>query len=219
MDAQWSDRTQAEDRHDFGFVNFRRNTRNVTYDSLSPTAQGATTTFATDTQLEARGETFDRTEEYIGVGFDVSFTPQEGTEFLADLSFSETTRTEHQLLIRTQTDPRYRVSWERQSSDTGSFTIRGADPNDHALFIDRYRARVDSDLDRRNTVTALRFDIEQAVEIGALKQIDTGIRFSSQEYYSLAGGRNQYELRNDRTNRGNGNEISEAESVTQYIQD
>lgn len=213
LDAQWSDRTQAEDRHDFGFVNFRRNTRNVTYDSLSPTTQGATTTFATDTQLEARGETYDRTEEYIGVGFDVSFTPQEGTTFLADLSFSETTRTEHQLLIRTQTDPRFRVSWERQSSDAGSFTIRGANPNDHALFIDRYRARVDSDLDRRNTVTALRFDIEQAVDISALKRIDTGIRFSSQEYYSLAGGRNQFELRNDRTNRGNGNEVSEANSV------
>lgn len=213
LDVQWSERTQAEDRHDFGFVNFRRNTRNVTYDSLSITSQGATTTFATDTQLEARGETYDRTEEYIGVGFDVLFTLSENTKFLADLSFSETSRTEHQFLIRTQTDPRYRVSWERHSSDAGSYTIRGADPNDHSLFIDRYRARIDSDLDRRNTVTALRFDMEQAVEIGAINQIDTGIRFSSQEYYSLAGGRTQYEIRNDRTNRGNGQQLSREDSV------
>lgn len=200
FDIQWSERTQAEDRHDFGFVNFRRNTRNVTYDSLTITSQRAVTTFSTDTQMEARGETYDRTEEYIGAGFDVSFTLNENTKFLADLSFSETNRTEHQFLIRTQTDNRYRVNWERHSSDAGSYTIRGADPNDHALFIDRFRARIDSDLDRRNTVKALRFDIEKAVEIGAIKQIDTGIRFSSQEYYSLAGGRTEYELRNGRNN-------------------
>ena len=214
FDAQWSERTQAEDRHDFGFVNFRRNTRNVTYDSLSITSQGATTTFATDTMLEARGETYDRTEEYIGVGFDVSFTPQEGTKFLADLSFSETTRTEHQFLIRTQTDDRYRVSWERHSSDAGSFTIRGANPNDHSLFINRYRARIDSDLDRRNTVTALRFDIEQAVQIGALNRIDTGVRISSQEYYSLAGGRTNLELRNDRDSPGNQTSVPQQDGVT-----
>ena len=213
LDFQWSDRTQAEDRHDFAFVNFRRNTRNLTYESLSITSQNATTTFATDTQMEARGETYDRTEEYVGVGLDVAFTLNEETKFLADLTFSETTRTEHQFLIRTQTDPRYRVTWEKKSSDAGSYIIRGADPNDHDLFKDRYRARIDNDLDRRNTVKALRFDMEQAVEFGAVDQIDAGIRFSAQEYYSLAGGRNQFELRNDRTNRAGGNEVTRENSV------
>lgn len=212
FDLQWSERTQAEDRHDFAFVNFRRNTRGVTYDSLSFTPQRATTTFATDTQLEARGETYDRTEEYLGFGLDFSFSPSEATKVTGDLAFSETNRTETQLLIRTQTDPRYRVTWERNSSDAGSYTIRGANPEDHTIFKDRYRARIDNDLDRRNTVTALRLDLEQEVEFGTVNRLDAGVRFSSQEYYSLAGARTEYELRNDRTNRKNNLTVTQAQA-------
>lgn len=211
FDVQWSERVQEEDRHDFAFTNFRRNTVGTTFDSLTISDTGALSTFSTETQMEARGETYNRTEEYLGGGLGFAFQATDRLLLSGDLSFSETTRTEQQLLIRTQTDPRYLVSWERQSSDAGSFTITGADPTDHSLFIDRYRARIDNDLDRRNTATAARFDLSYELDNDFVTSVDAGVRASRLEYYSLAGARDQYEIRNDRSSSANGTTLTEAE--------
>lgn len=212
FDVQYSERVQEEDRHDFAFVNMRRNTVGTTFDSLSITPQGATTTLTTETQLEARGETYNRTEEYIGGGLSASYEVNDKLTVSGDISFSETTRTEQQFLIRTQSDPRFLVAWERNSSDAGSYTITGADPTDYGLFIDRYRARVDNDLDRRNTITAGRLDFDYETAFGPVNMLSGGVRFSSQEYYSLAGARNEFELRNGRSNTDNGVTVSEEDS-------
>jgi iron complex outermembrane recepter protein len=215
VDIQWSERVQEEDRHDIAFVNMRRNTVGVTYDSLNITDQGATTSLTTDSQIEARGETYNRTEEYIGGGFAASWDATDRLTLSTDISFSETERTEEQLLIRTQTDPRYRVAWERDSSDAGSWTIEDADVTDHSLFIDRYRARIDNDLDRTNTSNAVRFDLNYELDAGAIRAIDAGVRYSTQDYYALAGARDEYEIRNDRSNTFNGVTQSEEASEAQ----
>ncbi len=215
LDVQWSERVQEEDRHDLGFVNMRRNTVGTTYDSLNITDQGATTSLTTETQIEARGETYNRTEEYLGGGFSAAWQVSENLRLSSDISFSETTRTETQFLIRTQSDPRFLTSWERNSSDAGSYTIEGADPTDHGLFIDRYRARIDNDLDRTNKTEAIRFDLEYTTDAGLIKGVDAGVRFSELEYYSLSGARNEFEIRNDRDNTDNGVTRSEDDSVAQ----
>lgn len=215
LDMQWSERVQEEDRHDIAFVNLRRNTVGTTYDSLNISDTGATSSLTTETQIEARGETYNRTEEYIGGGFAASWAVTDALRLSTDISYSETTRTEQQFLIRTQTDPRYLTAWERNSSDAGSFTIEDADPTDHDIFIDRYRARIDNDLDRTNTSNAIRFDLDYMLDAGVIKGIDAGVRFSKLEYYSLAGARNEFEIRNDRDNTANGVTRTEADSAAQ----
>jgi TonB-dependent receptor len=212
LDMQWSERVQEEDRHDIAFVNMRRNTVGTTYDSLNISDTGATSSLTTETQIEARGETYNRTEEYLGGGLAISWDVNDSLTLSTDISYSETTRTEQQFLIRTQTDPRFLTAWERGSSDAGSYTIEDADPTDHDLFVDRYRARIDNDLDRTNTTKAIRFDLDYALDKGPITGIDAGVRFSTLEYYSLAGARNQFEIRNGRSNSANGVTRTEEES-------
>lgn len=215
FDVQWSERIQEEDRHDIAFTNMRRNTVGTTNDSLTISDTGAVSSLTTETQMEARGETYNRTEEYIGGGLAAAWQVNSDLKLSTDISYSDTNRTETQFLIRTQTDPRFLTAWERNSSDAGSYTIEDGDVTDHGLFIDRYRARIDNDLDRSNTARAIRFDMEYELNSGFITGIDAGVRSSKLEYYSLAGGRDEYEIRNDRDNTDNDVTRTEEESVAQ----
>ncbi|BFM08500.1 TonB-dependent receptor [Halioxenophilus aromaticivorans] len=217
FDVQWSERVQEEDRHDIAFVNLRRNTVGTTYDSLNLSNTGATSSLTTETQIEARGETYNRTEEYLGGGLSAAWQVTDTLTLSGDISFSETTRTEQQYLIRTQTDPRFLTNWERGSSDAGSYTIVDADVDDHSLFADRYRARIDNDLDRTNTNDAIRFDLNYDLNGSIVTAIDAGVRFSKLDYYSLSGARTEFEIRNDRDNTYNDVTRTEAESNAQIL--
>lgn len=230
FDVQYSERIQEEDRHDIAFVNSRRNVRDFdlsddflaanpdfptsTFDSLVFSDTGALTSFVTETNIEARGETFNRTEEYIGGGLSASYDVTDRLTVTGDVSFSETNRTEEQLLIRTQNDDRLLVAWTRDDSIAGNFTIVGDnfDINDHGNFIDRYRARIDNDLDRRNTVMAGRLDVNYETDWGIVKGIDAGVRYASQEYLSLSGARSEFEIRNDRNSTDAGFTILEEDA-------
>jgi TonB-dependent receptor len=205
LDVQISERVQSELRNDLNFANQKRATVGITGPSLVVSPTGAVSSWAGQTAIESNSEIYSREEDYVGGGLTVAFDVSDRLTLSADASFSETTRVEQQISLRTQSDDQdifnndtpaelsnlgdggYRpiVSW---NLDTGipQYTINDFDVADHTLFSDEYRVRIDSDVDRKNTVTALRTDFELR-DFGwdIIPGIAGGVRISELEYLDL----------------------------------
>ncbi len=201
LDLQISDRTQAERRHDLNFANARRNTRGVTAESLVTSPSGAVFAWEGETAIESNSELFERTEEYIGGGLAIEWAVNDRLNVSVDASYSETTREELQILLRTQSDNHdifnmstpsgYRpdVAWDRRQSGIPQYVIQDFDVRDRTLFSDEYRVRIDSDVDRTNEISAIRADFQWDMEGDFLNSIEGGLRFAEQEYLNLGGAR------------------------------
>lgn len=206
FDLQQSERVQAEQRHDLNFANMKRVTPSVTPQSLVVSDTGAVLEWAGETAIESNSETYSRTEDYLGYGLNVAYAFTDDLTISADYSFSETTREEVQVLLRTQSDNEdisgertaagYRpmVSWD-MSSGIRQYQVTDFDVTDHSLFSDRYRARIDNDVDRRNTINAFRTDFDLRLGSGVITGIKGGLRFSELEYVDLGSARNEHEIR------------------------
>ena len=200
VDAQISERVQAEQRHDLNFANQKRATKDVTGDALVATEKGAILEWMGTTAVESNSEVYSRTEDYKGYAIDIEHQFNENLTLSMDYSSSETTREELQISLRTQSDDQdifnvrtksgYRpmVSWNR-SSGIPQFTLTDFDVTDHTLFSDEYRVRIDSDVDRVNKVDALRFDLEWNPGWNRISSVEAGVRFSEMEYVNLGGTR------------------------------
>lgn len=195
VDAQWSERVQSEDRHDLNFSNMKRNTDGVTLESLVAQPNGVVQFLETQSDIESNGEIYERAEEYIGYGASASYDVTDRLTVSGDYSFSETTREELQISLRvsSQGGPgsggRENVSWARDGDGFVNFTVQDFDVNDLSNFTDGVRARIDSDVDRRNTVEALRLDANYETDWGAITSVDFGVRQSTLEYVNLGGTR------------------------------
>ena len=195
VDAQWSERTQSEDRHDLNFSNMKRSTEGVTLESLQFKDNGVVQFIETQSDIESNGEIFERTEEYVGYGLSAAYDVTDRFRISGDYSFSETTREELQVSLRvsSQGGPgsggRENVSWARDGDGFVNFTVTDFDVTDITNFTDGVRARIDSDVDRRNTVEALRFDGNYQADWGAIESLQFGVRLSELEYVNLAGTR------------------------------
>lgn len=198
LDAQWSERTQSEDRNDLNFSNMKRSVSGVTIASLQAQPNGVVQFLETQSDIESNGEIYSRAEEYVGIGLSGSYQATDKLRLSGDYSFSETTREELQVSLRvsSQGGPgsggRENVTWSRDGDGFVTFTVEDFDVNDILNYTDGVRARVDSDVDRTNTVEALRFDADYDVELGAINNLDFGVRFSELEYVNLAGTRDTY---------------------------
>ena len=201
LDVQLSERVQAERRHDLNFANARRNTRGVTADSLVTSNSGAVFAWEGRTAIESNSEIYSRTEDYTGGGLAIDWTVNDRLTVSADASFSETERIERQIQLRTQSDnddifnedtvSGYRpiVSWDRRPSGIHQYLIQDFDVTDHTLFSDEYRARIDSDVDRTNTISALRGDFALELNSDSFSSLEGGIRIADNEYLNLGGTR------------------------------
>ena len=195
LDAQWSERIQSEDRNDLNFSNMKRNTSGVTLPSLQVQPNGVVQFIETQSDIESNGEIYSRTEEYFGWGLGGDFDVTDRLTLSADYSFSETTRDEDQVSLRvsSQGGPgsggRENVSWMRDGDGFVTFTVEDFDVNDISNYTDGVRARIDSDVDRRNTVEALRLDALYDVDWGAIDSLQFGVRESELQYVNLAGTR------------------------------
>ena len=198
FDLQQSERIQSELRHDLNFANMKRVTPGVTAESLVVTDTGAVTQWTGETAIESNSETYERAEDYLGYGLNVSYAFTDNLTVSADYSFSETTRTEQQILLRTQSDnddifggdSNYRpeVSWDFDSG-IRQYTVTDFDVTDHTLFSDAYRIRVDNDVDRRNSNEAFRTDFDLTLDSGFITGVTGGLRFSELEYVDLGSAR------------------------------
>lgn len=217
FDVEWSKRVQSETRNNLTFNGQKRNDRDIdlpgnentsTFDQLEFTDLGAITNFVTDNSLEVQGDNYEREETYIGGGLNVAYDVTERLSMSADVSFSETKRTEQGIQFRAQSDVTPVIQWDLDSG-IPQYTLFNDefDVTDHSMFIDRYRVRIDKDLDRRNTSKAARLDFLYDTDFGAIKSIEAGLRYSELEYLALDGGNNsqgrlEFEIRNDRNSDG-----------------
>ncbi|WP_041524017.1 TonB-dependent receptor [Gilvimarinus agarilyticus] len=204
VDYQTSERIQAEKRHDLNFANMKRTTPGVTPESLVVSDNGAIYNWAGETAIESNSELYRRDEDYTGYGVNVAFDITNDLTVSADYAFSETTRIENQMLLRTQSDDRnvyaedvstYRpmVQWDT-SSGIRQYEITGFDVTDHSLFSDRYRARIDSDVDRTNSIEAVRADFDWRLD-GVITAVKGGVRFSELKYQDMGPTvRNEFEV-------------------------
>ncbi|ABD82248.1 TonB-dependent receptor [Saccharophagus degradans] len=207
LDVQQSKRVQAEQRHDLNFANMRRVTPGITDQAVVISSTGAVTSWAGETAIESNSETYSRTEEYLGYGLNVAYELTDDITISGDYSFSETTREEVQYLLRTQSNngdvngdsSSYRplVAWDMDSGIL-QYAVLDFDVTDHAVFSDEYRVRIDNDVDRTNTATAFRADIDWRVSTDFITSVKGGIRYSELEYLDLGSARNEFEV--DRNN-------------------
>lgn len=207
FDLQQSERIQSEQRHDLNFANMKRVTPGVTAESLVVTDTGTVLNWQGTTGIESNSETYERAEDYLGYGLNVSYAFTDNLTVTADYSFSETTRTENQILLRTQSDDQDifgndvdgrgspMVQWD-MDAEIRQYTITDFDVTDHSLFADRYRVRVDNDVDRRNTSEAFRADFDLRLDGEFVTAVRGGLRFSELEYVDLGSARDTYEIRN-----------------------
>ncbi len=201
LDMQFSERVQAERRHDLNFANARRNTRGVTADTLVTSNSGSLFAWEGATAIESNSEIYSRTEDYTGGGLAIDWTVNDRLTVSADASFSETERIERQIQLRTQSDnddifnedtvAGYRpiVAWDRRPSGIHQYVIQDFDVTDHTLFSDEYRVRIDSDVDRTNTISALRGDFALELNGDSFSSLEGGIRIADNEYLNLGGTR------------------------------
>lgn len=203
LDVQQSKRVQAEQRHDLNFANMKRVTPGITDQAVVISNTGAVTSWAGETAIESNSETYSRTEEYLGYGLNVAYELTDDITISGDYSFSETTRKEVQVLLRTQSDnsdingdsSSYRplVAWDMDSG-IRQYAVLDFDVTDHSVFSDEYRVRVDNDVDRTNTATAFRADIDWRVSSDFITSVKGGVRFSELEYLDLGSARNTMEI-------------------------
>lgn len=201
LDVQISDRVQAEKRNDLNFANQKRQLVGVTGPSLVVSPTGAITSWAGETAIESNSELYSRDEDYLGGGLAVAYDVNDRLTIKGDASFSETTRVERQIALRTQSDNQdifnndtpggYRpgVSWN-MNTGIPQYTITDFDVTDHTLFSDEYRVRIDSDVDRTHSVKALRGDFElRDIGWASVQSIEGGLRYSEMEYLNLGASR------------------------------
>ncbi|WP_020210470.1 TonB-dependent receptor [Gilvimarinus chinensis] len=204
IDYQTSERIQAEKRHDLNFANQKRTTPGITPENLVVSDTGAIHNWVGETAIESNSELFRRDEDYEGYGINIAYDITDDFTVSADYAFSETKRVENQILLRTQSDDRnvyaedisqYRplVQWDTDSG-IRQYEITGFDVTDHSLFSDRYRARIDSDVDRTNTIEAFRADFEWRLD-GTITAVKGGVRHSELEYLDMGPTvRNEFEV-------------------------
>lgn len=201
LDAQWSERIQEEDRYDLYFNNSRRNTRDLdgafgfdsTVDSLVLTSTGSPIQIAYESEVTSGGEIYQRAEEYKGVGFGVKHTVNTKLSVSADLSYSETNRTELQQTLQVQSGGRVDVLYSI-AEGFPEYQLIDFDVTDINNFDDDIRVRVDNDLDRTNTVTAGRLDFNYELGSELAESVEFGVRYSELGFESFGTQRDTFTL-------------------------
>jgi len=188
VDAQWSERTQAEDRYDLNFANMKRNTRGTTLDNLVFQTNGVVTSWAGDTDIDSNGELYSRTEEYTGWGIDVEYFINDRLSVAADIASSKTTRVEYQASFRQQSQSRQATTFSRDNEGFVTWTVEDFDITDPTNFDDGLRVRLDTDADRENTIDAARIDFNYDLDSSFIESIDFGARVAELSYYAARGG-------------------------------
>jgi len=202
LDAQYSERSQAELRNDLSFNGFRRNDTSLnlqgiggdssatTLDTLGYTDSGAIYYQATDSTIEVQGGNYERVENYLGVGLNVAYEVSDRLSLSADFARSKTERTENNQEFRIQSDISPVIVYDETQGQVPVYTLLDEefDVNDHDNYVDRLRVRIDNDLYRENTIDSGRFDVKYDVDYGVLTTFEAGVRYAKQNYLDLPGG-------------------------------
>lgn len=200
FDVQVSDRTFTEERNDLVFSEQRR----VNPEGLVATTSGAVLEFNNSGRVETHSQYQERIEEYRGGGLSFDLQATDNLSFSFDASYSNTKRLENIIQTRLQSEPRdifgedtpagtdrpatsYILPGSRNDggSEVALVTLTNFDVNNHNLFADSARTRVDLNQDREHTVSALRADFDLQTDWSMISSLEGGLRFSSMEFTSF----------------------------------
>lgn len=185
LDAQVSDRTQAEARHDLIWLQ-KRATPGVTGPTLVTNQVGGILHWEGEERFESAGEQFSREENYRGYGVNIEHYATEKLTLNLDLSYSQTKREELQISNRGRTSNRPFFTW-----DMGEYiphiTVTDFDVTDIANFTDSLRTRIDRENVRENEVTSARLDFEYDLGGDVFTTIVGGIRTSELTFVQFGG--------------------------------
>lgn len=215
IDGEYSDRVFTEIRNDLVFAENRRiDSPNVSPEdrlpgSLIVSSTGAVQSFTNEQRIETNSQFQERLEEYKGGGISFAYDVSEDLKISADLSVSKTERRENIIQTRLQSEPvdiygnavpgaenNGRVETRTDIMQNGSLvpvmTVQNFDVNNHDLFADAARTRVDLNQFRNNKITAFRTDAEYIPDIEEITMIKTGVRFSRLEFDSVPRVRDEF---------------------------
>ena len=234
IDAQWSERTQSEQRNDLTFNGWKRNDNSLPgipgYDSnpasvdlLQFRENGGITFAVTDNTIEVQGGDWARQETFEGIGLNASYEVNDRLTVSGDVAYSNVERTEQAVEFRIQSDATPTIQYD-VSSGIPLYTLYDGefDVNNHDNFVDRLRVRIDNDLFRKNEYTSGRFDIDYDLNSSFFKSFEAGVRYGSQEYLDIPGGsdtfdgsrgRTSFEIENDGEFTFNGREVVDDDST------
>ncbi|PXA84220.1 TonB-dependent receptor [Caulobacter sp. D4A] len=189
FDVEYSKRNYQEDRHDLGLAETRYNLHNVQYDDDGRLlyAEGSST-------LQSVSTLFQREEEYIGGGGNFEFEATDRLTLKADISYSQTTRTDLTRSVRLRSDPldiygvrtainnqRVPYVYDARNGFAPTITI---DPrfnlDDWSLFSDDARLTREEE-EKKDRIFATRFDASYALD-GFINKVDAGLRYSRRRY-------------------------------------
>ena len=158
FDAQISDRTQQEARHDLIFLQ-KRATPGVTGPTLVTNDVGGILHWEGEERIESAGEQFSREENYQGYGINIEHTVTDRLTVDLDLAYSKTEREELQISNRGRTSGRNFFSWD-MGDEIPHFTLTDFDVTDISNFTDSLRTRLDRENVRENEVVSARLDFD-----------------------------------------------------------
>ncbi len=203
IDFQYSERDQRELRKDLQFGTTQEDLSALTSD---PTT-GVVFSSISETQINSFTTDFQRLEEYEGFGFNLGVDLTDNLNWSFDYATSET--------IRTETDIELRLAATHDNtmgSNRNDFTVQldtnqgpgaaiatilddggnGFEVTDPSFFNARDRARIRArQITRDNTLDAFRSDLAWNRDAGAIHTVKAGVRFSSMEYFTRGGLRDE----------------------------
>ncbi|TMO72821.1 TonB-dependent receptor [Pseudoalteromonas sp. S3785] len=200
FDAQISDRTQKEARHDLIFLQ-KRATPGLTGPTLVTNDVGGILHWEGEERIESAGEQFSREENYQGYGINIEHTFTDRLTVNLDLAYSKTEREELQISNRGRTADRNLFSWD-MGDEIPHFTLTDFDVTDISNFTDSLRTRLDRENVRENEVKSARIDFNYALEGDVFTSIEGGIRASELSFIQFGGSqgngsRNEYTIGDD----------------------
>ncbi|CAM2941895.1 TonB-dependent receptor [Pseudoalteromonas distincta] len=197
IDAQISDRTQKEARHDLIFLQ-KRATPGVTGPTLVTNDVGGILHWEGEERIESAGEQFSREENYQGYGINIEHTVTDRLTVDLDLAYSKTEREELQISNRGRTSSQTFFSWD-MGDEIPHFTLSDFDVTDISNFTDSLRTRLDRENVRENEVISARLDFDYILDGNVFTSIQGGIRTSEMTFLQYGGtqgngSRNEYTL-------------------------
>ncbi|PMG28243.1 TonB-dependent receptor [Shewanella sp. 10N.286.52.C2] len=185
FDAQISDRTQAEARHDLIFLQ-KRVTPGVTGQNLITNDVGGILHWEGEERIESAGEQFSREENYRGYGLNVEHFFSDDLKISVDLGYSKTSREELQITNRGRTSDRPYISWDL-GEHIPHFTVTDFDVTDISNFTDSLRTRIDRENVRDNEIMGARVDIDYILDGDFFSGVQAGVRFSELTFVQYGG--------------------------------
>lgn len=185
IDAQFSNRTQEEARHDLIWLQ-KRVTPGITGQTLVTNEVGGILHWEGEERFESAGEQYSREENYRGYGINVEHFATDLLTLEFDLSYSQTKREELQISNRGRTSNRPFFTW-----DMGEYiphiTVTDFDVTDISNFTDSLRTRLDREAVRDNEIVSARFDFDYALGHEVITSIEGGLRVSELSFLQLGG--------------------------------